>query len=238
MTNTSFASKPFLQAPAWTPVRWVLPALLLLYLIGTACTFHRGGVHVEQGHRVEYGRASWYGKDFHGRRTANGEIYDMYKISAAHKTLPLGTRVKVTNRNNGRTVTARINDRGPFVRGRIIDLSYGGAKALGMVEAGVVPVKVEVLSLGDNHYYKAGGQPVPSPLRFTVQVGSFLREGNAQALKRSLAARFKDVYIYRWDDSRRVYFRVRVGRFAREADARLMARKLKAARFSTFVTAE
>jgi len=238
MTNTSSASKPFLQAPAWTPVHWVLPALLLLYLIGTACTVHRGGVHVEQGRRVEYGQASWYGKDFHGRRTANGEIYDMYKISAAHKTLPLGTRVKVTNRNNGRTVTVRINDRGPFVRGRIIDLSYGGAKALGMVETGVVPVKVEVLSLGDNRYYKTGGQPVPSPLHFTVQVGSFLQEGNAQTLKRSLAARFKDVYIYRWDDSRRVYFRVRVGRFAREADARLMARKLKAARFSTFVTAE
>ncbi len=238
MTNTSSVSKSFLQAPAWTPVRWGLPLFLLFCLSGTACTVHRGGVHVEQGRRVEYGQASWYGRDFHGRRTANGEIYDMYKISAAHKTLPLGTRVRVTNRNNGRTVTVRINDRGPYVRGRIIDLSYGAAQALGMVDKGVVPVKVEVLSLGDNRYYKVGGQPVRSSLRFTVQVGSFLREENAQALKRSLASRFKDVYIRRWDDSRKVYYRVRVGRFSREADARLLAQKLEAARFSTFVTAE
>lgn len=91
------------------------------------------------------GKASWYGEEFHGRRTANGEIYDMYKISAAHKTLPLGTIVRVKNLENGKSVVVRINDRGPFVRGRIIDLSYAAAKKIDMVEKGVVDVKLKVL---------------------------------------------------------------------------------------------
>ena len=93
------------------------------------------------------GLASWYGKPYHGRPTASGEIYNMRKVSAAHRTLPLGTVVKVTNLNNGRTLVVRINDRGPFVEGRIIDLSYKAAKKLGMVEAGVVPVKLVVKSV-------------------------------------------------------------------------------------------
>jgi len=239
MKNTSSASDPPLSGGCPGPVyRLRLLFVFLLFWFSGACAVHRGGIHLEGGRRVEYGNASWYGKDFHGRRTANGEVYNMYGISAAHKTLPLGTRVRVTNRNNGRTVTVRINDRGPYVRGRIIDLSYGAAKALGMVDEGVVPVKVEILSLGDNRYYKRGGKAVPTPLRFTVQVGSFLHKENAQALKRTLASRFKDVHLRRWDNGRKIYYRVRIGRFLREADARHLARKLEAIRFSTFVTAE
>ncbi|MFQ5901602.1 MAG: septal ring lytic transglycosylase RlpA family protein [Thermodesulfobacteriota bacterium] len=94
------------------------------------------------------GRASWYGKDFHGKRTANGEIYDMYKVSAAHKTLPLGTIVRVKNLDNAKTVVLKINDRGPFVKGRIIDLSYAAAKKIGMVEKGVTDVRLKVLKRG------------------------------------------------------------------------------------------
>jgi rare lipoprotein A len=97
-----------------------------------------------EGYR-EKGIASWYGKEFHNRKTANGERYDMYAVSAAHKTLPLPTWVRVTNLENGRSLVLRVNDRGPFVRGRIIDLSYGAARALGTVEAGVAPVLVEAL---------------------------------------------------------------------------------------------
>jgi len=91
----------------------------------------------------EQGLASWYGADFHGRRTANGERYNMYAMTAAHKTLPLGTPVVVTNRETGRRIRVRVNDRGPFVAGRIIDLSLAAARALGSAEAGVVPVTVE-----------------------------------------------------------------------------------------------
>lgn len=91
------------------------------------------------------GPASWYGGKFHGRRTANGERFDMNEMTAAHRSLPFGTRVRVTNERNGRSVVVRINDRGPFVGNRIIDLSRGAAAAVGMVRTGVAPVRVEVL---------------------------------------------------------------------------------------------
>jgi rare lipoprotein A len=94
---------------------------------------------------AQYGLASWYGRDFNGRPTASGEIFDMYAYTAAHRDLPFGTRVRVTNEANGRSVVVRINDRGPWVEGRILDLSYAAAKALGMLEAGVVRVRLEVL---------------------------------------------------------------------------------------------
>jgi rare lipoprotein A len=92
---------------------------------------------------VSTGRASWYGPGFRGKRTASGEIFDDNKLTAAHKTLPLGTSAKVTNLSNGKSVTVEINDRGPFVDGRIIDLSQAAAHALGMVERGVAHVRIE-----------------------------------------------------------------------------------------------
>jgi len=98
---------------------------------------HHGG--------AQYGLASWYGRDFQGRPTASGELFDMYAYTAAHRDLPFGTRVRVTNEANGRSVVVRINDRGPWVEGRILDLSYAAAKQLGMIEAGVVRVRLEVL---------------------------------------------------------------------------------------------
>ncbi len=93
------------------------------------------------------GEASWYGQPHHGRRTASGEIYDMHQLTAAHRTLPLGTRVLVTNLRNGRSVEVRVNDRGPHVAGRIIDLSYAAAQELGAGDGGTIPVRVRVLSL-------------------------------------------------------------------------------------------
>src|SRR5262245_47959591 len=98
---------------------------------------------VVDGHQD--GIASWYGPGFHGRRTANGEVYDQYELTAAHQTLPLGTRVMVTSRTNGRSVEVRINDRGPFVDGRVIDLSYAAASVIGMIGPGTMPVRVEIL---------------------------------------------------------------------------------------------
>lgn len=91
------------------------------------------------------GSASWYGGKFHGRTTANGERYNMNEMTAAHKTLPFGTKVRVTNQRNGQVVTVRINDRGPYAGNRVIDLSRGAAQAVGMIRQGVAPVKIEVL---------------------------------------------------------------------------------------------
>ncbi len=99
---------------------------------------------VAVGYR-ETGLASWYGKKFHGRLTANQEIYDMYQMTAAHKSLPLPSYIKVLNHNNGKSVTVRVNDRGPFVEGRIVDLSYAAAKKIDMTEVGLAPVTIEVI---------------------------------------------------------------------------------------------
>jgi rare lipoprotein A len=104
--------------------------------------------------KTQIGIASYYGKKFHKRRTANGEIFNMYKVSAAHKSYPLGTKVRVTNLENGKSLKLVINDRGPFVSGRIIDLSYKAARKLGFVNQGTVKVRIDVLRLGDNKYYK------------------------------------------------------------------------------------
>ena len=103
---------------------------------------------------VQIGIASYYGKEFHRKLTANGQKFNMYKVSAAHKTLPLGTRVKVTNLNNGKSIRLTINDRGPFKKGRILDLSYKAAQKLGFVNEGTTKVRIDVIKLGDNKYYK------------------------------------------------------------------------------------
>lgn len=94
------------------------------------------------GHEIERGMASWYGEPFHGRRTASGEIFNMNELTAAHKTLPFGTRVRVRHATTGKEVTVRINDRGPFSKGRVIDLSRAAAAAIGLIQTGVGPVLV------------------------------------------------------------------------------------------------
>ncbi len=98
------------------------------------------------------GISSFYGKDFHGKLTANGEIFDMYGLTAAHKTLPLNTIIRVTNTENGKSLILRINDRGPYVEGRILDCSYGAAKKLGFDIQGTTQVKIEVIEWGDDDY--------------------------------------------------------------------------------------
>ncbi|WP_285906406.1 septal ring lytic transglycosylase RlpA family protein [Pseudodesulfovibrio pelocollis] len=131
----------------------------------------------------EVGHASWYGKDFHGKPTANGQIYDMYGISAAHKLLPLGTRVRVTNLENGRVLTLIINDRGPFVDGRIIDLSYGAARHLGTVERGVVRVRVEAIDTVPSTATQLAGSAIKY---YHVRVGAFAVRANADRVHRQL----------------------------------------------------
>jgi len=117
------------------------------------------------------GIASWYGPNFHGRYTSNGEIYNMYAYTAAHKTLPMNTIVKVTNLNNGKSVTVRINDRGPFVKGRIIDLSYAAGKKIGLDVTGTAPVKITVVKFKGKNYVSG----------YMIQVGAFLNKKGAEA---------------------------------------------------------
>jgi len=129
---------------------------------------------------TESGLASWYGHPYHGRPAANGEIYDMETLTAAHRTLPFDTWVHVTNLGNGRTVDVRIIDRGPFIDGRIIDLSHAAARAIDMIGPGVVPVRVEVVRIPAG----AGAG------LFAVQVGVFRDRRNAERVRADMAARY------------------------------------------------
>ena len=163
------------------------------------------------------GLASWYGWDFHGKKTSNGESYNMYSMTAAHKTLPLGTYVEVHNLENNRSVVVRINDRGPFVRGRIIDLSYSAAKDIGIVGPGTA--RVEVIALGKRTSSSGGTASTYtaedySHGKFTFQIGAFLNRENAERQKRALAQRYKNAHITVYDRGDKIFYRVRVGRFA------------------------
>jgi rare lipoprotein A len=168
---------------------------------------------------TQHGKASWYGKKFHGRKTANGETYNMYGVSAAHKTLPLGTFVRVHNLENNRQLDVRINDRGPFVRGRIIDLSYAAAKRLGVVGPGTA--EVQIVALGNPVVTKksASEKRVYTPVdynkgNFTFQVGAFRDYSNAERLKQGLEKKYKNAHIMTIDSGEGVFHRVRVGRFS------------------------
>jgi len=166
-------------------------------------------IHPVKG-AVQVGTASWYGPGFHGNRTSSGEVYNQYDLTAAHPTLPLGTRVAVTNLQNGRAVEVRINDRGPFVKDRAIDLSYAAARLLGMLGPGTVPVRIEVL----------GNEGVQlASVAYTVQLGAFAQRDNALRLRERLSGQLDGVYVAPWDNGSTRYYRVRVGRFVRHDDA-------------------
>jgi rare lipoprotein A len=127
------------------------------------------------------GVASWYGKKFHGRKTSNGEIYNMYAMTAAHKTLPMNTMVRVTHLTNGRSIVVRINDRGPFVKSRIIDLSHTGAQRIDMIQAGTAPVRLEIIGFaGVINQDRSTDQSVDGG-EFMVQIGAFRRAEGAQS---------------------------------------------------------
>ena len=166
---------------------------------------------------TEEGDASWYGAPFHGRKASNGETYDMYKMTAAHRTLPFNSMVRVTNLNNGKSTTVRITDRGPFVDNRIIDLSKAAAQEIESIGPGVVPVRIEVLS-----------GPDPFSGYFTVQVGAFKDKGNADRLKERLSATYTPIYIQQVNLDEGNFYRVRVGRVSGEREAQKLGETLRA----------
>ena len=177
---------------------------------------------------VEHGLASWYGKEFDGLPTASGETFRPEKVSAAHRTLPLGTLVEVTNEKNGKSVRVKVNDRGPFVAGRIVDLSRAAAAEIGSVGDGVVPVTLRIVTLGDNSRIRAKSDepPVPTPANtatkgepaastaparpaasgWAVQAGAFGSEENALRLRDRLAARYPTPWVEDYKGLKRVKF--------------------------------
>jgi rare lipoprotein A len=162
----------------------------------------------------ETGIASWYGKEFHGRKTASGEVFDMHGLSAAHRTLPLGTVVRVTNLENYKSVTVTISDRGPLVKNWVLDLSYGAARELGFVEQGTARVKIETL------------KAVSAPARYTVQAATYTEEENARMLKERLSKKFEHVFIVPLETNRVRFYQVRIGSYSSEERAEIVAGKL------------
>ena len=159
---------------------------------------------------AEEGMASWYGPDFHGKATSCGEIYDMNAMTSAHKILPMGTKLRVTNLRNNRTIEVRINDRGPFVKSRIIDLSYAAAKELDIVASGTAPVLIETVP-GSNLEIILGP--------FTVQVGAFTNSDNAYRLASQLEKRYGSSSVQRGWVNGTLFHRVRVGSYPQFDDA-------------------
>lgn len=206
----------------------ISPAILFFSFI--ACSLPPTKVKVPVPSSAESGAsqtgtASWYGPGFHGRPTASGSIYDQHELTAAHQTLPLGTRVMVTNLDNGRSTEVTINDRGPFVKGRILDLSYAAARTLGMIGPGTIAVRIEVI--GPDKI-----STIRQSLDYTLQVGSFTEIENALRLKDQLAKSYSQtsqVSIVPFHGKDTIYYRVQLGTFSsrREAEghAHQLARK-------------
>ena len=167
--------------------------------------------------------ASWYGPGFHGHKSATGGIYDQEDLTAASIAFPLGSRVMVTNLENVRSVEVTITDRGPFVKGRKIDLSHKAARMIGMLDHGTARVRITLISK------PPGTRDVGAPLRYWVQVGSYSEHQNAEQVRGKLAAYYDDVRIDQLDADNRRYYRVRMGAFASRSAAE--ARASDSARF-------
>ncbi len=164
----------------------------------------------------ETGLASWYGHPYHGRPAAGGEIYDMEQMTAAHRTLPFGTWVRVHDLDNGKSVDVRINDRGPFVDGRIIDLSHAAARVIAMIGPGTAQVRLEILSL----------PAAVGPARFAVQVGAFQNRDNAERLRREMEAKYGAARVVERAGSP-VLWRVLVGMETTQEGAAALAQRIR-----------
>jgi rare lipoprotein A len=175
------------------------------------------------------GIASWYGPGFHGKATASGAIYDQHDLTAAHQTLPLGTRVRVTNLENGSSTEVTINDRGPFAKGRIIDLSYTAAQAINMIGPGTALVRVDVLDS------PVKLQSIRTALDYTLQLGSFTQLENAKQLRDRLAQAFPEVTVTPLASKDDTYYRVHLGTFSNRSDAEEKARRVTQAGYPVMI---
>jgi rare lipoprotein A len=196
----------------------VLLPLFLVSGCGTSSSIRHAPASGYPVGYVERGMASWYGPGFHGKKTANGEIFDTHQLTAAHRTLPLGSVVQVRSLTSGRTVTVRVNDRGPFAKNRILDLSEAGARALGMVGNGTDQVEIRVVAY----------QGRPGAMGYLrIQVASYSEQANAQAMVGRLKGDYPDVRIETIETSSGRRYRVYVGRFTSEQQAEPVLKRLE-----------
>jgi len=203
--------------------------LLIAALAFASCTSSRLETYQEPRAAV----ASWYGSEFHGRPTASGERFDMYGLTCAHRELPFGTVLQVTNVSNNKTVRCVVNDRGPFVSGRDIDLSYAAAREIGLISPGTGNVRIGYL--GRDLGYVKEVRYISSSGPYTIQIGSFRELDNALHLKSGLDLKYKGVYIVEAFIHNATYYRIRVGKFQKREEAFSLARTLAEEGYSPLI---
>ncbi|MCX5908176.1 MAG: septal ring lytic transglycosylase RlpA family protein [Deltaproteobacteria bacterium] len=215
--------------------KWAL--LLIAFLLAGSCgKRHLAYAPYDPAQGISYrevGLASWYGEEYHGRKTANGEVYNMYAMTAAHRTLPFNTRVQVTNLENGQKAELRINDRGPFVAGRIIDVSKTGANTLELLAKGTAKVRVESIGF-------AGGVPPLLEGTYAIQVAAFAERENAERMQSALllVKKYPGIRIIVWESKWKRLSRLRLGSFRSEAEARRYSDILRKDNLPGFVVRE
>ena len=205
----------------------------LLYL--SSCASVPPGI--VQPPETDYVTASWYGPKFHGRPTASGERFDMYAMTCAHKEFPFGTKLRVTNLINNKSAVVTVNDRGPFIRGRDLDLSYSAAREIGLIKQGVGRVKIQYLGRDTRYVKVISPISIISPVGpYTVQVGSFKEKSNAERLKKGLKIKYRDVYIAKVYINDQKFYRVRIGTFNTRDGAHSFAKTLAEEGYSVLIT--
>jgi rare lipoprotein A len=203
-----------------TMVRNGFIAVGLFFFLMVSCSPTRYETYREPRNAV----ASWYGPEFDGKPTASGERFDMNSLTCAHRELPFGTILKVTNLSGDKSVACVVNDRGPFVSGRDIDLSYAAAKQIDLVGAGTAKVRVEYTGRDLRYVHEVRYSSSSGP--YTVQVGSFRDIDNARRLRAGLNIKYSDVYITEKVIDDTTYYRVRVGKFQKLEEAFTFAKTL------------
>jgi rare lipoprotein A len=183
-----------------------------------------------------YAVASWYGSEFHGKPTASGEIFDMYGYTCAHREYPFGTKLRITNTINDKSITCVVNDRGPFVQGRDIDLSYAAAKDMELIETGTATVRVDRLVRDTSYIREVKYLSDSGPGPFTIQVGSFRDASNASRLKTGLELKYDKVYITEAEIDRERFYRVRIGKFQARSEVQKLGRTLADEGYNVFIT--
>ncbi|MBI5187942.1 MAG: septal ring lytic transglycosylase RlpA family protein [Nitrospirae bacterium] len=211
-----------------TIIKLVTCYLLLVFL--ASCAPARYETYPEPGYAI----ASWYGPDFHGRPTSSGELFNMYALTCAHREHQFGTRLKVTNISNNKAVNCLVNDRGPFVSGRDLDLSYAAAREIGLIGPGTGKVRIEYLGRDTRYIREVRYSSDRGP--FTIQVGSFKELSNATRLKTALELKYSKVYITETEIDGIRYYRVRIGKFNIKDDAFRLAKNLADEGYSVLIT--
>lgn len=211
-------------------------ALMALCVLASSCGPRYVRYEEEDKGGAGYMTASWYGPGFHGKPTSSGERFDMHGLTCAHKTLPFGTRLRVTNEKSGRSVDVLVNDRGPFIEGRDLDLSYGAAKEIELISSGTGRVRVEERGRDMRYVKRVSFSGPPSAGLYTIQVGSFADSENAERLRAALELGYNGVYLSTGAVGGTTYYRVRIGKFSSRDDAYRNAKVLADEGYETLIT--